>query len=66
LQKIEINKLHTSFHITEDETNQKLTDVLEIHYLELPKLFDDSVPKDEDEPIVQWMMLYEARLTFVR
>lgn len=58
---IEINKLHTSFHITEDETNQKLTDVLEIHYLELPKLFDDRVPKDEDEPIVQWMMFLQAR-----
>ena len=35
----------------------KIADVLEIHYLELPKLFDDNVPKDEDEPVVQWMML---------
>jgi len=34
---------------------------LEIHYLELPKLFDDSVPKDEDENIVQWMMFLQAR-----
>ncbi len=58
---IEINKLHTSFHITEDETNEKLTDVLEIHYLELPKLFDDNVPKDEDDPLVQWMMFLQAR-----
>ncbi|WP_318011019.1 Rpn family recombination-promoting nuclease/putative transposase [Clostridium sp. FP1] len=58
---IDINKLHTSFHITEDETNEKLTDVLEIHYLELPKLFDDNVPKDEDEPVVQWMMFLQAR-----
>jgi len=38
--------------LTEDETNEKLTDVLEIHYLELPKLFDDNVPKDEDEPVI--------------
>lgn len=58
---IEINKLHTSFHITEDETNQKLTDVLEIHYLELPKLFDDNIPKNENEPIIQWMMFLQAR-----
>lgn len=54
---IEIDKLHTSFHITEDETNKKLTDVLEIHYLELPKLFDNKIEKDEDDPIIQWMML---------
>ncbi|MBC2403691.1 PD-(D/E)XK nuclease family transposase [Clostridium saccharobutylicum] len=58
---IEINKLHTSFHITEDETNQKLTDILEIHYLELPKLFDNNILKDEDDLVVQWMMFLEAR-----
>lgn len=58
---IEINKLHTSFHITEDETNKKLTDVLEIHYLELPKLFDNNIPKDESEPLVQWMMFLQSR-----
>lgn len=58
---IEINKLHTSFHITEDETNEKLTDVLEIHYLELPKLFDNNIPKDEDESVIQWMMFLQAR-----
>jgi conserved hypothetical protein (putative transposase or invertase) len=49
------------FYITEDETNQKLTDVLEIHYLELPKLFDDSIPKNEEESVVQWMMFLQAR-----
>lgn len=38
-----------------------LTDVLETHYLELPKLFDDNVPKDEDEPVVQWMMFLQAK-----
>ncbi|CUU50347.1 Rpn family recombination-promoting nuclease/putative transposase [Clostridium beijerinckii] len=58
---IEINKLHTSFHITEDETNKKLTDVLEIHYLELPKLFDNNIPKDESEPLVQWIMFLQSR-----
>jgi predicted transposase/invertase (TIGR01784 family) len=54
-------KVHTSFHITEDETNKKLTDVLEIHYLELPKLFDSNILKDENEPIIQWMMFLQAR-----
>lgn len=35
--------------------------MLEIHYLKLPKLFDNNIPKDEDEPIVQWMMFLQAR-----
>lgn len=52
---IPINKVHTSYHITEDETGHKLTDILEIHFLELPKLFDDSIKKDEDDPVIQWM-----------
>lgn len=55
------NKVHSSFHITEDETNEKLTDVLEIHYLELPKLFDSNVKKDENDDIIQWMMFLEAK-----
>lgn len=55
-----INKVHSSFHITEDETGEKLTDVLEIHYLELPKLFNSNIKKDEDEELIQWMMFLEA------
>lgn len=55
-----INKVHSSFHIAEDETGEKLTDVLEIHYLELPKLFNSNIKKDENEEIIQWMMFLEA------
>lgn len=42
---IELKKVHTKYHITEDETNYKLTDVLEIHFLELAKLFDEDIKK---------------------
>ncbi|WP_310939924.1 PD-(D/E)XK nuclease family transposase [Clostridium sp. SHJSY1] len=55
-----MNKVHSSFHITEDETGEKLTDVLEIHYLELPKLFKANIKTDENEEIIQWMMFLEA------
>ncbi len=33
----ESKKAHSIYHITEDEDGYKLTDMLEIHYLELPK-----------------------------
>jgi predicted transposase/invertase (TIGR01784 family) len=56
-----IKKLYSSFHLLEDETGHKLTDVLEVHFLELPKLFDDSIPKDEDDPIVEWMMFIDGK-----
>ena len=46
----------TSYHITEDETGHKLTELLEIHFLELPKFFDDNIKKDE-----KVRMSYEAR-----
>ena len=43
-------------------TGYKLTDVLEIYYLELPKLNDEKLKHkiDEDDPIIQWMMFLEA------
>lgn len=57
---IPIEKLHTCFHITEDETGKILTDVLEIHFLELPKLMNTKIPKDENDALVEWMMFLEA------
>uniref|UniRef100_UPI00257FBA2E Rpn family recombination-promoting nuclease/putative transposase n=1 Tax=Clostridium sp. UBA1652 TaxID=1946348 RepID=UPI00257FBA2E len=36
-------------------------DILEIHYLELPKLFESNIKKDENEDIIQWMMFLEAK-----
>ena len=50
-----LKKLSSTYHIFEDETKYKLTDVLEIHFLELSKLHNDEVPKDENDPLVMWM-----------
>lgn len=58
---IPINKIHTRYHITEDETGYRLTEVLEIHYLELSKLEDKNIVKDENEEIIQWMEFIGAR-----
>jgi len=56
-----LNKLYSVYHITEDKTGYKLTDVLEVHFLELPKRFDEDVERDEDDPVVQWMEFLDAR-----
>lgn len=58
---VPINKLHTKYHLTEDKTGYMLTDILEVHFLELPKLFDEEVLKDENDPIVQWMEFIDAK-----
>ena len=51
-----LKKMHTVFHMIEDETGYRLTDILEVHFLELTKLFNKETGKDEDEEVVDWMM----------
>ena len=57
----DIKKLHTVYHITEDEVHSRLTEMLEIHFLELGKLFDEGVRINEDDPVVQWMKFLDAK-----
>lgn len=58
---IPIDKIHTVFHILEDETLYKLTDVLEIHFLELPKLSKLDSLKDIDDPVLDWLEFIDAK-----
>ncbi len=60
-ERIPIDKIHTRFHILEDETGYKLTDVLEIHFLELPKLTKVKSLKDTDDPILDWLEFIDAK-----
>lgn len=46
--------------MTEDKTGYRLTDIIEVHFLEIPKLFDEDIQKDENDPIVQWMEFLNA------
>lgn len=57
----ELKKIHTKFHITEDDTGFKLTDVLEVHFLELPKLFDIKNLTDVDDPTLEWLEFINAK-----
>jgi len=55
-----LKKLYSSYHITEDKTGYRLTDILEVHFLEISKLFDYDIERDENDPIVQWMEFLDA------
>ena len=59
-ESIEIDKIHTTFHILEDETGYKLSDILEIHFLELPKLKKLSSLRDVDDPILEWLEFIDS------
>jgi predicted transposase/invertase (TIGR01784 family) len=51
------NKLHSCFHLREDDGGQALTDLMEIHYLELMKLQD----VDSDDLLVLWMKFLKVK-----
>jgi predicted transposase/invertase (TIGR01784 family) len=50
-----LKKLYSSYHLTEDETGYRVTDILEVHFLEIPKLLEDDIERDENDRVVQWM-----------
>jgi len=56
-----LKKLYSSYHLTEDGTGDKLTDIIEIRFLEIPKLFDKDIVRDENDPIVQWMEFLDGK-----
>jgi len=47
--------------LTEDETGYRLTDILEVHFLEVRKLVDPEIPRDENDPVVEWMEFIDAK-----
>ena len=44
-------KFHTAYRFKELETQEELTDVMEVHFIEIPKLQDSS---DEKDMLVAW------------
>ncbi|MPQ45314.1 Rpn family recombination-promoting nuclease/putative transposase, partial [Clostridium tarantellae] len=45
------DRFHNAYRLKEIEVNEELTDVLEIHFIEIPKLKDNS---DERDMLVAW------------
>jgi predicted transposase/invertase (TIGR01784 family) len=56
-----VNKMHTQFHLTEDETGLRLTEMIEIHFCELKKLRSGMDISDMDDPSLDWMRFIGAR-----
>lgn len=56
----ETDRFHTSYHLYEDQTMFKLTDVASFHFLEMPKLIRDW-KKEKLDPwndlLARWMLL---------
>jgi len=54
-------KLYSAYHLTEDKTGYRLTDILEVHFLEIVKLADLEIPRDSGDPVVEWMEFLDAK-----
>ena len=48
---LKTEKFHTCYRLKELETNEELTDVIEIHFIEIPKLPEES---DEKDILMAW------------
>ena len=56
-----LKKLHTCYLLKEAEDEHILTDMLEVHFMELPKLFDEGIARVQDDPVVQWMTFIDGK-----
>ena len=48
---LKTDKFHTGYRFKEIESNEELTDVMEVHFIEIPKLNDS---RDEKDMLVAW------------
>ncbi len=48
---LKTEKFHTAYRMKEIETNEELTDVIEMHFIEIPKLKESD---DEKDMLVAW------------
>ncbi len=56
-----LKKLHTCYLLKEAQDEHVLTDMLEVHFMELPKLFDKEITLSQDDPVVQWMTFIDGK-----
>ncbi|MFL0163624.1 Rpn family recombination-promoting nuclease/putative transposase [Clostridium sp. WILCCON 0112] len=48
---LKTERFHTAYRLKEIETNEELTDIIEMHFIEIPKLEENS---DEKDLLVAW------------
>ncbi len=52
-----IHRMHNAFLFKEVETNQVLTDLAEIHFIELPKI--NFAQPEKDSPLMDWLLFID-------
>ncbi|PYE50900.1 Rpn family recombination-promoting nuclease/putative transposase [Paenibacillus barcinonensis] len=52
------DQYHNIFHLKEDHTHIPLTDDLEIHFMEIPKLNDNNIKMDDG--LVRWLLFLKG------
>ncbi len=52
--------LYSAYEFRNVKTGNPLTHIQMVYFLELPKLLDEDIQKDEDDPIVQWMLFLKG------
>ena len=56
-----VNKVHSVYHVVEDENGSRLTDVLEIHFLDLEKLRNGQDIKGLNPSMLKWLRFLAAK-----
>ena len=59
---INLEKFHTKFHLWEDESKDyMLTDLVEIHFIELPKFNKLEEKNLKEDRLQRWLTFFEQR-----
>ncbi|MFD1677190.1 Rpn family recombination-promoting nuclease/putative transposase [Alicyclobacillus fodiniaquatilis] len=54
---------HSTYHLLDEKTQMPMTDVMEIHFIELPKLrksYLDNLAQAVQDPLERWLLLLDA------
>ena len=54
---IKNDKMHNVYHLKENETNEELTDLVEINFIEMKKLKKEIQKENKDEKLGMWLNL---------
>jgi len=55
------DKIHNCFILKERETDEIFTDLMEVHFLELPKIVADEAKAIPDDTLAQWLIFLETK-----
>lgn len=61
---IKVQKYHSTFHLWEDEAlDCKLTDLIEIHFIELPKFHEMPVKHYHENKLERWLAFFNKNIS---